>query len=201
MTVAESIPSPVTETDAGQPSDGIPELCAGLRRGDEAAYREFHRRYHARLLRLCLAFAAGDEHQGQETLQAVFLRVARHIKPLPNEAALWGWLVKLARSAVIDGARGRSRYARALRRWGEIFGRAEESTDDGLLEALDLALADLDPASRGLIEAKYFQGQCVQAIAQAESLTEKAVEGRLSRTRALLRERIAHYLKQQQAKR
>ena len=100
------------------------------------------------------------------------------MKPLPHEAALWQWLVKAARCAAVDVARGRQRYAALLARWGEFFRRTTrdaERADDGLMQALESALKELSDKERVLIERKYFEGRKASELAASSGLTVKAV--------------------------
>jgi RNA polymerase sigma factor (sigma-70 family) len=59
-----------------------------------------------------------------------------------------------------------------------------------LQAALESALAALDVEDRSLIEAKYFSGASVRAIAGQRALSAKAVESRLTRARAELRRHL-----------
>ncbi|HUF63234.1 MAG TPA: RNA polymerase sigma factor [Verrucomicrobiales bacterium] len=178
-------------------NDAIRSLTLGIHRGDEAAYRLFYHHFHHRLARYCLALTAGDSAEADDVLQKTYLRIARSLGPLPDEAALWRWLTKAARCAAIDASRKRCRYRSLLSRWThwwKVNGRnAHEpscGSRDPLLQALSTALAALPEDSRALVQAKYFDGLTVSRIAAGCGLTEKAVERKLARARALLRASI-----------
>lgn len=58
-------------------------------------------------------------------------------------------------------------------------------------EALNWGLARIRPAQAQLLEAFYLEGRRVREIAQELGLSERAVEGRLTRARKKLRKKLA----------
>ncbi len=94
----------------------VPRLTSALQRGDERAFAWLHRAWASRIHRYCFALAAGRETLAGEISQSVWLRLVRHIRVLPDEAALWNWLACAARHAASDSvARAPlSRHAGAL---------------------------------------------------------------------------------------
>jgi RNA polymerase sigma-70 factor (ECF subfamily) len=179
----------------------VPALTAGLRAGEDDAFRVLHAGWNARLFRYCFVLAGADGALAGEIAQAVYLRVARHMRPLPDSDALWSWLARAARSAASDFRRTGGRYRCALDRFAEWVGRprdmasaCEDDAEARALAALDRALAELPSEHRQLIELRYFAGQSLDEIAARLSLTARAAEGRLARLRAGLRESLARQL-------
>ena len=178
----------------------VPALCAGLRSGNESAFRFLHEQWNTRILRYCFALAAGNEALAMDCVQATYLRIFKQLRSLPDEAALWHWIALAARSAAADLHRVGGRYRRALQRFTDwlqhSFGRARENPGESqLFSALDRALAALDAEERFLVEARYFRRAPLEEIAGELSLSVRAVEGRLARTRDRLREKIAAALR------
>lgn len=177
-----------------------PALTAALRAGNEAAFRWLHEHWHARLTRYCFALARGDGAQAAEIAQATYLRVVRHIRVLPDEAALWSWLACAARSAATDLGRTGGRYRGALARFSEWL-QPETPADTSaeaetqLLAALDTALAQLTAEERDIIADRYFHRVPLEQTAARLNTTARAIEGRLARTRQRLRELIATELR------
>lgn len=180
-------------------SRDIRELTSALRRGDEAAFRWLHAEWNARLSRYCYALAGGDEALAGEIVQATYLRVLRHIRELPDENALWAWLICAARSASVDLRRRNSRYLHALARFAEWLGakRTERKSDPEaeLMVALQKAIESLPPEERSLIDARYAERESLTEIGQRCGLTARAVEGRMARLRERLRREIATQMK------
>ncbi|MCP5524431.1 MAG: sigma-70 family RNA polymerase sigma factor [Verrucomicrobiales bacterium] len=194
---------PVT-TEALPVADGdgsdVRALTERMVRGDEDAWREFHNRYFDRLWRYQIVVTRGQEEAAREAVQITFVRAARHIRRFETEAALWSWLTVLARSAVIDEQRKRSRYRAFLDRFlGSSQGQTgppPRDADGLLLELLNSGLDELPPAERELLEQKYLAGASVREMAAERGDTEKAVESRLGRGRRKLKtwilERLHH---------
>ena len=165
-------------------------LTTGLACGDDASWMQFHSEYGPAIFRQLLAATRGDHDLASEALQQTYLRIARHARPCDSGAQFASWLRLAAHSALSDCRRRRKSYFELLRhRAADPVGRID---DDGpLFVALDDSLAALAPEQRALLEAKYFQRESVQGIADRLGLSAKAVESRLTRARAELRERLS----------
>ena len=165
-----------------------------MTRGDENAYRTFHEAYFQRLFRYLLVVAAGDEDAAREAVQSTFLRVVRYIKPFDEERRFWNWLTVLARTALADQQRKRSRYRAFLERFTghartetQATPAADGQADAQLLAALEHCVHRLPLEERELVERKYFGRESVRAIAASLQISEKAVESRLTRVRGKLK--------------
>jgi RNA polymerase sigma-70 factor (ECF subfamily) len=187
---------------AALPPLNVRVLTRGMVQGDENAYRQFHEAYFQRLFRYLLVVAAGDEDAAREAVQAAFLRVVRYIKPFATEAQFWNWLTVLARTALADQRRKRSRYRAFLERFTgharmEMDSRAanDGQADAQLLAALESRVRSLPPEERELVERKYFGRESVRDIAAALQISEKAVESRLTRVRLKLKSDLLNGLK------
>ena len=168
------------------------ELTAALARGEDEAWAEFHREYGPGIFRYLLGGTRGDYDLAAEALQQTYLRVARYVRPCDSAPVFGGWLRTLASSALNDCRRRRRSF------WG-LLSRPEAApddpaaspaADDGLVAALDTALAQLDAADRALLEDKYFRGTDVRTLAAKLSASPKAIESRLTRAREELRRQL-----------
>lgn len=174
------------------PSSPLQELTAGLARGDDTTWREFHRDYGPGIFRQLLATTRGDHDLATEALQQTYLRVARYARPCDSIPMFAGWLRVVARTALHDCRRRRISFWNLLQRRHGDPSDALTSTEEEerTLAALNIALTQLAPEDRSLLEAKYFSGSKVQTIAEALALSPKAVESRLTRARAELRHHL-----------
>jgi RNA polymerase sigma factor (sigma-70 family) len=178
-------------------------LTRELVKGDETAYRTFYEAYVPRLSRYLLVVSRGDEDAMREALQATLVRVVRHIKVFQDETRFWSWLTVLARTALADQRRKRSRYLAFLDRFTE-HARAEAAVahdpdaDAQLFALLEQSLQSLPPDERELVERKYLGNQPVREIASALQCSEKAVESRLTRARRKLKDALLTALKHDQ---
>lgn len=192
-----SVPAEGVAADASQQLCGpvdVPVLTAALRRGEEWAFRRFHAEWNSRLYRYGLALTGGDEVRAAEVAQAVYLRILRHMRPLPDEPALWNWIARAARNAWSDQARVSGRYRNALARFrtwllsppGSAIPPAPQDCPDPLA-SLDRAMSQLSPDDRQLLEARYGGNQTLESIGEMMGCSARAVEGRLARLRRRLR--------------
>jgi RNA polymerase sigma-70 factor (ECF subfamily) len=187
---------------ATAPAPEVRLLTSDMTRGDENAYRTFHEAYFQRLFRYLLVVAAGDEDAAREAVQSTFLRVVRYIKPFDEELRFWNWLTVLARTALADQRRKRSRYRAFLERFtgharmdSESDAANDGHADGQLLAALEQGIRCLPPDERELVERKYFARESVRDIAASLQISEKAVESRLTRLRLKLRGEMLNGLK------
>jgi RNA polymerase sigma-70 factor, ECF subfamily len=185
---------PVAEVSANNAGADVASLTAGIRAGNEDAFREFHRLYFHRLYQFLLVVTRGQEHEARESLQETLLRVVRHARRFDNEEAFWCWLKVIARNAARDGGRKEHRYLGLLQKFALHSQNSGEppSFPDGpvLGDVLEESLAELPSQDRHIIESKYLQGFTVRELAADTGLTEKAVESRLLRLRHRVRELI-----------
>jgi RNA polymerase sigma-70 factor (ECF subfamily) len=185
---------PVAEVSANDASVDVARLTAGIRAGDESAFREFHRLYFHRLYQFLLVVARGQEQEAREALQETLLRVVRYARKFEDEEAFWCWLKVIARNAARDGGRKQHRYLGLLQRFAMHSQNLAEtplpSNPSPLGELLEESLEELSLPDRKLIEGKYLQGATVRELAADTGLTEKAVESRLLRLRRQVRDYI-----------
>jgi RNA polymerase sigma factor (sigma-70 family) len=181
--------------DAGVPSVTA-QLTSAMRRGDEEAYREFFRLYFHRLLAYLIVVTRGNEELARDLLQQTMIKVAKHIRVFDDEAVLWRWLALLARTAAIDHGRKSQRYFGFLKRfWNFRTPPPATENDDEFELALSEQMQRLEPDDRRILEQKYFDRSSVKDIAVELNLSEKAVESRLTRARAKLKQQLLERLR------
>lgn len=177
----------------------VPALTSALRRGDDAAFLWLHTQWSRRIERLCFVLSRGDETLTGEVAQAVWHRLARHIRVLPDEAALWNWIAQAARHAAADQQRKGGRYRRAMERFTEWWSQSPAAEpgdpDAAVASALEAALENLSPEERQLIQSRYFDREPLVQMGARLGLSERAVEGRLARLRQRLRDNLKTHLK------
>jgi RNA polymerase sigma-70 factor (ECF subfamily) len=171
-------------------------FTAALRRGDEGAWREFHETYYPRVFRWLLALSHGEEEAAAESAHLTFLRAVHRMPHTGDAEELWRWMTRLARCAYIDEWRRRKSRGSLLRRWRDHAALPDiPPVESDPLSVLDECLASLADDDRLLLEEKYFARQPVRDLAAGRSLSEKALESRLTRARERLREALNHRLR------
>ena len=196
---AETMASPPDAAPGGFPPS-LAAWAAGIRARDGAAFRGFYDATYERVRRFLLVLTRGREDLVRDALQETFLRVLKYAHALPDDAAAWRWLLRVARTALIDLLRrerrlpasgGDTQPALAL-----LPAEEDDATEPLLLAALERARLRLPEEERVLLDAHYLDGVPQGALAQARDTTRKAVETRLARVRkhlkVLLLEELRH---------
>lgn len=171
-----------------------------MARGDETAYRQFYDAYFDRLLRYLLVVNHGHEQAARDALQAAMVRVVRHVKPFDAEEKFWSWLTVLVRSSLADESKKQRRWFAFLERFSrhteiESVAMSNGHADEKLRELLAQKVLALPAEERDLISQKYFDRRSVCEIADAQQVTEKSVESKLSRVRQKLKTAVFADLK------
>lgn len=173
--------------------DAVPQLTKALRKGDEEAFRWLHAQWNNRLLRYCFTIARANDALANELAQSTYLRILRHIRPLPDEEALWRWIARAARSAAIDQYRTGSRYRTALSNladWMRGYKKQSEPNGLPLLEHLNHVISTLSSEEQTLIELRYFKQVPLTEIGIEFDCSARAVEGRLARLRKKIQQHM-----------
>jgi RNA polymerase sigma-70 factor (ECF subfamily) len=181
-----------TERQGAPEAMDFRQLTEAVRRGDEAAFNQLHAHFSLPLFQRLLRITRGDETLARELAQTSLLKLAQHAPICDCEAALHGWLWQVARRSWLDLVRQRKRYEVLP---SEEIVEAPEPVGHPLNEVLQVALGELPPDARELLQSFYIDERPLSEIAAERGLTYKAAESRLSRLRAALRERILQILR------
>jgi RNA polymerase sigma-70 factor (ECF subfamily) len=177
----------------------IRSLTRAIVKGDEAAFGEFYERFNGRLFGLLLFLASGREEIAREILQITMIKVARKFRVFEHEPALWAWLSQIARNALVDYIREQSRLPKPVST--ELLASssaAPEAAEEELLQWLECGLNELDEEERELVESIYFQRRRQRVLADESGTTPKAIESKLARIRAKLRQFVLQRIKNEQ---
>jgi RNA polymerase sigma factor (sigma-70 family) len=194
-----------TACQSGQAAGGqtasidIRSLTRAIVKGDEAAFGEFYERFSGRLFGLLLFLTSGREEIAREILQITMIKVARKFRVFEHETALWAWLSQIARNALVDYIREQSRLPKPVSI--ELFtssSAAPEAAEEELLQWLECGLNELDEEERELVESIYFQRRRQRVLADESGTTPKAIESKMARIRAKLRQFVLQRIKNEQ---
>lgn len=167
----------------------VAELTAAMKRGDETAWRSFHRLYFDRLFRYQIVLHRGNEDRAADVLQQTMLRVVRHIRRFNDDGVFWSWLTCLSRCAAADEGRRRSRRLVWVEQWAHSMEMRQGGGEhlELQLSHLEHCLAALSKEERQLVEGKYFERKSYVDLAEQFGISAKAIESRLARLREKLR--------------
>lgn len=123
----------------------------------------------------------------EDAAQDVFLVVHRRWADLDAHVSARSWLYGIARRVAADHRRKRSRHERkleALPRSAASRDLELEVADRELIEALEAALAELDPTRREVFTLAEIEGMTAREIAEALGTNPNTVASRLRAARA-----------------
>jgi RNA polymerase sigma-70 factor (ECF subfamily) len=132
----------------------------------------------------------------------VFLIVHRRWEDLDAHVSARSWLYGISRRVASDHRRKRSRHERkldALPRLGPSRDLEHEIAERQLIEALEAALAELDPARREVFVLAEIEGMTAREIAEAVGINPNTVSSRLRSARSHVSDalaRVAHRVEQ-----
>jgi RNA polymerase sigma-70 factor (ECF subfamily) len=153
-------------------------------------------------IRRVIRYYIRDHAAEDDVWQEVCLRAVRHIGGLNHPGAARGWVYQVARNAAMDWLR---RCDRAVVRLAPTLpefpdpGESGRGPGDAVLTserivAVQKALDALPPSQREAIRLRIEEGLDHVQIAERLGINRQAVEVRLCKGRAALRERLAEIL-------
>ena len=164
--------------------------------GDEAAFRLIVERHAAAALRVAHAITR-DHQAAEDATQETFLAVSRGLRKGRYEPGrnLRAWIIGIAAKRALNVARGRRRALRREERHAMTDrrphpGPREAAQYGEAREQLAVALRDLSPKSRAVLELHYREGLTHAEVAAALGIARGTVKSRLARALDALRDRL-----------
>jgi RNA polymerase sigma-70 factor, ECF subfamily len=166
-------------------SDDETSLLTRLRRGDPAAAREFYDLYSTRIQRFILhALGPGNTADAEDILQDTFMALAEALPFFRGHSSLFTFACAIAHRKTLSFIRSRARRGALMKdHTAEVVRLIIEPPPD---QDLKNALASLSPEHREALVLKYIEDLTVSEIAAVLSISEHAVESRLTRARKAL---------------
>lgn len=176
----------------------VGELVDRARSGDAAAFAQLIRLFERTALALAHA-ALGDANLAADVVQEAFVKAWQRLAELKEPQRFAAWLSRMVRNAAIDARRRRSvlkfqpldavdaghlgsdRHDPA----GQFQEREQQRE---LRRRLDAALGSLDELTRSAVTLRYYEGLSSKQIGELLELSPAAIDMRLSRARAELRQ-------------
>jgi RNA polymerase sigma-70 factor (ECF subfamily) len=173
------------------------QLVEQARRRDASsggAFGELIGRYEKTALSLAYSII-GEANLAGDVTQEAFLRAWQRLEELNEPQRFAAWLGRIVRNLALDARRSRPR--------AEAHGSIEDFDpphecdpsqqveDQEMSQRIERAMATLDEQTRSAVVLRYYQDLSSRQIGEILDLSAAAVDMRLSRARAELRERLA----------
>lgn len=204
--------APLTTSSADPDEVALVERC---RKGDMTAFGALVRRYQDRIYNACRRLC-GREADAEDFAQETFVRALRAIDRFDGRAKLYTWIFRIAINLVLS-ARRRDKTARthslddgsasgenerptAAARLASPEPRPEErAMSHETRQAVQAALARLEPEQRAIIVLRDLEGLDYAEIAAILETPTGTVKSRLHRARLALREELRPLLEDRAA--
>lgn len=167
---------------------GDVELVASVRAGRREAYAELVRRHAPAVVAVC-ASRLGARGPVEDMVQEAFLRGFRMIATLEDAAKFPAWVCGIAIRACLDWLKAKERGQVSLDVLPEA--PAAATGDDERGAALRREVDALPEIYREVLHLFYYDKQSYQEMGRTLGITAAAVNARLTKARALLRDRLA----------
>jgi RNA polymerase sigma-70 factor (ECF subfamily) len=148
------------------------EVWNALKEGESQALSILYERYSSLVYRLALRIL-GNSQDAEDLTQDIFLTLWRSRNYNPSRGSLSSYLTTLTRSRAIDKLRSRGTKFKFLSRWGQLMATASPQPSPvewvsftQRADQVKVALAQLPPAQRQVLELAYFEGLSQSEIAQ-----------------------------------
>jgi RNA polymerase sigma-70 factor (ECF subfamily) len=164
------------------------ELVEAVRRGRREAFAELVRRHAPSLAAVC-ASRVGARGPVEDMVQEAFLRGFRMIATLEDPAKFPAWVCGIAIRACLDWLKAKERGQVSLDGLPDASAPREVEDDRGA--ALRKEIEALPEIYREALLLFYYGKQSYQDMGRALGITAAAVNARLTKARALLRDKMA----------
>ncbi len=174
-----------------EPNDDEHSSIKRAQRGDLAAFSELVK-CHQSMVRAFLAERLATPCEADDLAQEVFITAFRRLRQFSTDRPLGPWL----RGIAYNHLRNHRRKFRALPIGGnvelqdmldrEFDQRAKSAQEAPRVDALRRCLAELDEASRAILEARYVDGETVREIEKRTKRGYSALTMQLHRIRTRL---------------
>ena len=180
-------------------------LVARILEGDRDRFTELVRRYEKRLVNY--VYRITHRYEGAHDLaQDIFVKVYLALDRYDPKYQFSTWLFRIAQNSAIDALRKKSiAEVPIVRTGGDDEGKEREFADAGvspyramknkqLGAAIDVAVRNLPPDYRELIQLRHFAELSYEEIASMKKLPLGTVKNKLFRARNLLKDALGEFV-------
>lgn len=169
----------------------IEQISKGILSGDEFAFNLFYQNYFPRFYKYTFVLTKGNQALIDDTLQDAMIKIIRNIKVFKDEAYFWHWCVKIIKGCLIDILRKEKKHN--VIQMPENYMAALDKENEFMFDInseLKKAIELLEPEEIKIIKDKYEENKTVEEIGLEFQLTPKAIDSKLFRIKAKLRQNL-----------
>lgn len=177
--MSESLDLPVT-ADVATTREW--ECIRQIARGDRRAFERLYREYAPRVFRFAFRMIH-DRTKAEEVTNDVMLEVWKGAERFEGRSTPSTWILGIARHRTLNAVRGKTLHLTALDDAAEVADEApapEAGIDQlAVTQRLRVALAQLPPEQREVVEMTYLEGMSYKQIAEIAHCPENTVKTRM----------------------
>jgi RNA polymerase sigma-70 factor (ECF subfamily) len=185
----------------------ISGIIEGLKSEKKEVQRYFFKQYQKKIMAICLRYLK-DEDEALDGMNQTFLKIFEKIKTFKTEGSFDFWVKRITVNTCIDIIRSQKAYKKMFIQPGEFseYGEPVEETDisdDIWKQACEIPaecvmsmIQQLPPASRAVFNLYAIDGYTHPQIAEHLKISTGTSKWHLNNARAILKEKILHYLLQ-----
>ena len=147
-------------------------------------------RYGTELLRLCCCYVK-NEHMAQDIVQDTFVKIFMKYDDLRGDAAVKTWIYSIAVNTCKDYIRKNVREYNAIGKLSESMTESYDNHENyGEFDELTDIINSLKPKYKEVILLFYYSQMSSEEISKTLSVSISAVNTRLYRARAMIKDRL-----------
>ncbi len=163
-------------------------LVAAALRGDAESFSRLCEKYYPALVAIAYA-QLGDRDLAEDAAQEALLAAYRDITRLNRADHFSPWLVAICRNIAIDMAKARAKAGQIGIEDCSPASKAGHHEDDRVGIVREILLG-LEPGMRDVVFLRYYNQMSYGQIAAMLGVSEEAVNGKLRRARARIRQEL-----------
>ncbi len=183
---------------------GEQEIIAGIKQGDQKAFRTLVDQYQPKVLNICYRFV-NDEDTAKDLTQDVFIEVYESIHSFRGESKLMTWLYRTAVNKSLNFVK-RNRRMKLLDSLESVFNGSKETTDESFNADKNIqdsersahlynAINSLSKNQRIAFSLHNIDGISYAEIAETMQLSLSSVESLIHRAKQNLQKRLLNFYK------
>jgi RNA polymerase sigma-70 factor (ECF subfamily) len=163
-------------------------MVIAAQRGDRAAFAMLVKMFERSALAMAYA-VVGDASGAGDVTQDAFLRAWQKLHTLDDPNRFGAWLARIVRNRAADQLRGGRRNV-SIDNAQDVADPANDLEHAERRRLIDAAMMQLDELTRSAMALRYYENLGSREIAGLLGLSASAVDMRLSRGRAELRDKL-----------
>jgi len=182
------------------------EIIARVLKGEKDLYALLVRKYNQRLYRIGLS-VTGDDHETEDVMQTAYIKAFENLAKFEFKSAFSTWLIRILinESLLRIKKRKQSVMVNDALLTGKIYQQYPERSQTPLMKvvnkelkiAIEEAIQQLPEKYRTVFIMREVEDMNVAETQECLALTEVNVKVRLNRAKAMLRESLSAYYKQE----